>query len=229
MKRGKKTGAHLEGQEGEGGTRDGEDVVRVGGGEVLDPAESFGVETLDAATAQSAEGKEHGHEDCGLGDGEDEIGDRVDVVLAHQLLHFELGHLLPVHVTGFLGLFRARHPFDHVRLDGGHPRGVLLRADEEREQEEAQAEGDDGDEDGPLETGRAEEGERLVQVQEEGFEAHDGVRAPRALERAEVERAGRDPVVDVLHCGGGGGGGRWLRRRGDCLYRFGCRQGQRCW
>ena len=184
------------------------------------------MEALDAAAAQAAEGKEHGHKDGGLGDGEDEVGDRVDVVLAHQLLHFELSHLLAVDVSGFFGLFGARHPLDHVRLDGGHPRGVLLRADQEREQEEAQAEGDDGDEDGPLETGRAKEGKGLVQVQEEGFEAQDGVRAPRALEGREVERAGRDPVVDVLHC-------RRRRRRcgfrsrrgGDGLYRFGCRQG----
>jgi hypothetical protein len=99
-------------------------------------------------------------------------------------------------VTPRLRLLELVHTLEHLGLDDGHPRGVGLSARLEGEEEESKSDGDDGDEDGPGET-VAEEGEGLVEVEEEGLKAHDRVRAPGAGEGGEVEGTGENRVVEV--------------------------------
>lgn len=204
-------GTHLEGSEGEGGTRHGEEVVRVGLCQVGDPAKALGLHAEQARVGESAQGKEHAREDGGLREREDEVAERVDVVLLHERLRLHLGGLHRVEVAASLCVLELVHALEHLGLDDGEAGGVALGADLEREQEQPEEEGDDGDEERPLEARMAEERERLVQVEEEGLEAHDRVRTERARERRQVERPGDDPVVDVLDpaC-------RAFLRRGGC-------------
>lgn len=133
--------SHLEDQVGKEQRRGWKDVVRVGSGQVGDPAETAFLQLGQGKVSEAADDAEKGQEDGHLDERKQQGPERVDVVLLHEVAQTLADERLHVGVLVGARDLGLGHQFLDLRVDGGEADAVLLGVDDEAGETEADEDG----------------------------------------------------------------------------------------